>query len=124
MAFAHSLNLARKRHDLVAHLDGVAALAREYAGKFGAAEAGYWSGLWHDLGKFHPDFQRYLAECEKDPTRQHRGPKVDHKGAGALLAQRVCSPLAFLVAGHHGGLQSKSAGLLPWLAERGAELRP
>src|SRR5262245_52233427 len=57
----------------------------------------YWAGLWHDLGKFHLDFQAYLA----NPIAR-RGP--DHSSAGAILAERCFSPLAFLVAGHHGGL--------------------
>ena len=35
-------------------------MAAEFAGKFGAADFGYWAGLWHDLGKFNPTFQDYL----------------------------------------------------------------
>ena len=56
MAYAHSKNDTGKRHDLVQHLTDVAEQAREYAAKFGAGDLAYWAGLWHDLGKFNPDF--------------------------------------------------------------------
>ena len=59
MVYAHSLNSAGQPHDLIEHLKSVAERAAEYAGKFGAADFGYWAGLWHDLGKFHPAFQDY-----------------------------------------------------------------
>jgi CRISPR-associated endonuclease/helicase Cas3 len=35
----------------------VASLAAQFAEKFGAADLGYWAGLWHDLGKFHREFR-------------------------------------------------------------------
>lgn len=47
--FAHSANSQGIRHDLVARLTNVARLASEFAAKFGAADLGYWAGLWHDL---------------------------------------------------------------------------
>src|SRR5262245_24263870 len=99
MVYAHSSNNDGHPHDLVEHLTCVAKMAAEFAGKFGAADFGYWAGLWHDLGKFHPDFQAYLA----NPTAR-RGP--DHSSAGSLCAEDYFEPLAFLVAGHHGGLPS------------------
>ena len=79
MVYAHSPNNEGRSHDLVEHLTCVAKMAAEFAGKFGAADFGYWAGLWHDLGKFHPDFQAYLM----NPTAR-RGP--DHSSAGSLLA--------------------------------------
>ena len=97
-------------HDLQEHLTKVAELAKIFASKFGAGEFGYWAGIWHDLGKLHPDFQAYLA----NPTPA-RGP--DHKGAGSIVASQICEPLAFLVAGHHGGLPSR-ADLKNWLKEK------
>lgn len=39
--FAHSENGAGQKHDLVVHLESVARLASQFAGKFGAAEFGY-----------------------------------------------------------------------------------
>jgi CRISPR-associated endonuclease/helicase Cas3 len=115
MLIAHSINAQGKRHDLVEHLKSVAELAAGFASKFGAKDLGYWAGMWHDVGKIHPDFQKYLHDCEADPDRKHRGP--DHKRAGALLAAQRYDVLAFLIAGHHGGLPSRSE-LKTWLQDR------
>ncbi len=115
MAYAHSKNKAGKRHDLVEHLEAVAAEAQKHAAKFGAGDLARWAGLWHDLGKFHPDFQRYLRDCEAEPGKKRRGP--DHKRAGTLLAlKHNIAPLAFLVKGHHGGLPSMQE-LPGWVKE-------
>jgi CRISPR-associated endonuclease/helicase Cas3 len=110
MVYAHSPNNEGRPHGLVEHLTYVAKMAAEFAGKFGAADFGYWAGLWHDLGKFHPDFQAYLM----NPTAR-RGP--DHSSAGSLLAGDCFPPIAFLVAGHHGGLPSQ-IGLKERLLEK------
>lgn len=99
--FAHSENSVGIKHDLVEHLESVARLAAEFAGKFGANDLGYWAGLWHDLGKFHPDFQSYIANPDA-----RRGP--DHSSAGAVHSSTVFDWLSFLVAGHHGGLPGKT----------------
>ncbi len=107
---AHSPGDSGRPHLLLDHLRAVAASAAERAAKFGAAEIAWWCGLWHDLGKFHPDFQAYLHT----PARHH-GP--DHSSAGAVLAAEIYSPLAFPIAGHHAGLPSL-ASLKARLAER------
>ncbi|HJT77311.1 MAG TPA: CRISPR-associated endonuclease Cas3'', partial [Gemmataceae bacterium] len=98
---AHSANAAGYAHDLEQHLRDVARRAADFARKFGAADFASWAGLWHDLGKYHPDFQAYL----KDPSAT-RGP--DHSSAGAILAASHCDALSFLIAGHHAGLPSFS----------------
>ena len=110
MAFAHSENRDGVRQDLVTHLTGVARRAEALSAKFEASTLGYWTGFWHDVGKFHPDFQAYLAN-----PGAARGP--DHKGAGALLARKYLEPLVFLIAGHHGGL-ADGAELKNWLGEK------
>jgi CRISPR-associated endonuclease/helicase Cas3 len=96
---AHSANAAGRTHDLEQHLRDVARRAADFARKFGTADLASWAGLWHDLGKYHPDFQAYL----KDPSAA-RGP--DHSTAGAVLAAAQCDALSFLIAGHHAGLPS------------------
>jgi CRISPR-associated endonuclease/helicase Cas3 len=83
----------------------VARLASYLAKKFQAEPWGYVAGLLHDLGKSQPGFQNYLEECQKHPEKKIRGP--DHSSAGAVLAAaRYWEGLAFLLAGHHGGLPS------------------
>jgi len=114
MAIAHSANAQGQAHDLVKHLQCVAKLAAEFASKFGAKDLAYWAGLWHDVGKVHPDFQTYLRDCEANPEKHPRGP--DHKRAGALIASRRHELLTFLIAGHHGGLPDR-ASLKTWLQD-------
>ncbi|CAN5887889.1 CRISPR-associated helicase/endonuclease Cas3 [soil metagenome] len=80
------------------HLQEVAELAETFASAFGAGEWGRLAGLWHDLGKYLPDFQKRI-----------RGEQiqVEHAGAGARLASETLSDagtLAFAIAGHHAGL--------------------
>ena len=108
---AHSANGEGQRHGLVEHLRAVAELAREFSSSFGGGETAHYAGLWHDLGKFDPEFQRYLSS---DRTR---GP--DHKGAGTRLACQHLGPGGLLVQGHHGGLGAIQY-LKGWAAEKGA----
>lgn len=65
MVYAHSPNNEGRPHDLVEHLTCVAKMAAEFAGKFDAADFGYWAGLWHDLGKSNLTFQDYLTAQTK-----------------------------------------------------------
>ena len=96
-------------HYLEDHLSHVAEKAKEYADKFGAGELGYYAGLWHDLGKYNPEFQKYLQLCDaaskagKDAPRS----KVPHAIQGARLAWEKCRHLAPIIFGHHGGLPEK-----------------
>ena len=120
MAYAHSANRQGTRHDLCAHLRAVSELAAEFAQPLGAAETARSLGLWHDLGKFHPEFQRYLLESEAGVRGRRRGP--DHKAAGARFALgQGAGAVAMIIQGHHGGLQSPT-DLKNWLAERGSEV--
>lgn len=114
MPFAHSANEDGIRHNLVDHLRAVAERAAEFAAPLDAAEMAHWIGLWHDLGKFHPRFQRYLLESEADPSRRGHGP--DHKAAGSRVAQKHLGLACLLIQGHHGGLRSPNE-LRSWLAE-------
>jgi CRISPR-associated endonuclease/helicase Cas3 len=99
-----------KWHELKHHLHKVAIRAKELAEKFGAGELGYYSGLWHDLGKYNPEFQAYLEDChrlkQEGSQRKTRGPA--HAIYGAILAEELkLSPLSFLIAGHHAGLPNQ-----------------
>jgi CRISPR-associated endonuclease/helicase Cas3 len=71
-----------------------------------AHQWGYLTGLWHDLGKFAPAWQTYLAS-KADPHTDEVSGKVDHSTAGAQHAvknQILGHLLAYPIAGHHSGL--------------------
>lgn len=98
---------------LAAHLDQVAAQAASFADAFGAADWARLAGLWHDLGKYSVEFQRYLASAGGADAHLEERPeisaKVDHSTAGAQHAHAAVSRgygtlLAYLIAGHHAGL--------------------
>ena len=105
MAFAHSLKDAPREqwHSLELHLRDTGAGAAQFARSYGESWA-FLAGLWHDVGKYAPEFQRMIG-ADPDAHCESRG-RVDHSTAGALLATRQPAglPLAFAVAGHHAGL--------------------
>ena len=116
---AHTANSRGQRHELVRHLVDVGDRAAGFGAKFGATDLARLAGLWHDLGKFHADFQKYLYRCELEPNGKQRGP--DHKAAGSSLAMSsVGWFLAMVIAGHHGGLQDKDgvSSFAEWLTEK------
>ena len=96
-----------KWHELKAHLGDVANLTEEFADKFNAGKLGYYAGLWHDLGKYNPNFQKYLDECHSGAGSHIK--KVPHAIHGAKLAWDLykLTPLALLIYGHHAGLPQK-----------------
>ena len=96
-----------KWHELKAHLGDVANLTEEFANKFSAGKLGYYAGLWHDLGKYNPNFQKYLDECHGGSGSHIK--KVPHAIHGAKLAWDLykLTPLALLIYGHHAGLPQK-----------------
>lgn len=97
--YAHSLpdRPQAEWEPLEEHLQNVAERSREFAAAFGSGEWGYLAGLWHDLGKYRPLFQRRI-----------RGESVSapHAVIGAVHATNSghALPLAFVIAGHHAGL--------------------
>ncbi len=100
----------RKPHDLAEHLAGVASLAACFAGRFGKNWARL-AGLWHDLGKYRPRFQKYIRQAsgfEADAHIKGEAGKAPHSTAGAVLACDRFGPagrvLAYIIAGHHAGL--------------------
>ncbi|HRQ65107.1 MAG TPA: CRISPR-associated endonuclease Cas3'' [Xanthomonadaceae bacterium] len=96
------------------HLAGVSERAGRFAAPIGSGELAALAGLWHDLGKYAADFQRYLLDANGiDVERENAsiegvGRRVDHSAAGALLAMDRLGPcgkiLAQLIAAHHHGL--------------------
>jgi len=104
--WAHSRNFAGFRQPLREHLLAVAKLASNFAAPFASAGLGHFLGEVHDAGKFNREWQRYLLESEAGTRARGTGP--DHKGLGTCIAFERLAPLAFIVAGHHGGLMNRT----------------
>ncbi len=98
-----------RSHALEKHLEGVSKLAAVFAQEFSAGEWAALAGLWHDLGKYSVDFQKYIRSQSSSP---------DHSTYGARKAvekfDKLGRILAYLIAGHHAGLpdwQSETSGM-------------
>lgn len=97
-------------HSLDDHLRCVAQNAAEFAKVFGSDDWAYIAGLWHDLGKYHPEFQSYIRENSEAHIlgEVSRKGRVNHSSAGALYAiekfDKIGRIIAYLIAGHHTGL--------------------
>ena len=137
MSLPHSEPLAHSGGHLLAdHLHSVAKLARGFAqalGREGAsADWSYLAGLWHDLGKYRPGFQRYLALSNDENAHiegRVSGREKTHSVAGALWAlqsfkeshgkggELAARTLAYLIASHHAGLYDWDGGLKVRLAD-------
>lgn len=102
-----------REHLLDEHLRGVAGLAADFAANFDSSEWASIAGLWHDIGKYSTEFQRYIKTVSGyDRANAHieggAPGRVDHSTAGAIHAVRQFGVhgriLAYLIAGHHAGL--------------------
>ncbi|MBV5333773.1 CRISPR-associated endonuclease Cas3'', partial [bacterium] len=79
----------------------------------------YLAGLWHDLGKYREGFQRYVRLADNPNAHiegKVGGREKTHSAAGALWAiQQLPKPygniVAYLIAGHHAGLDDWDGGL-------------
>lgn len=100
--FAHSENKLGLKHLLSDHLRKTAEIASAFGNNDVIKKIFKIAGLLHDLGKYQPEFQRYLAEGGR------RG-SVPHAvwGAGYARIHRM-NEIAFVVDGHHKGLPNKS----------------
>ncbi len=110
--YAHSLpgEPPKRWQPLEEHLKNVAEMAAKFAKPFGGDKWAYLAGLWHDLGKYSPDFQAKLLNENGIETDYIPTGKVIHSDAGGHLAclkgwqlgaERV---LSWLIMGHHAGL--------------------
>jgi CRISPR-associated endonuclease/helicase Cas3 len=103
--FAHSGKENNKSdwQTLAEHSKNVADLAAQMASVFGCENAAYVAGLFHDLGKYNPAFQRRLEGANI---------RVDHSTAGAALLplitngmnREMAKLIGYVIAGHHAGL--------------------
>jgi CRISPR-associated endonuclease/helicase Cas3 len=99
--FAHSENDEKKKHLLAKHLNETARLAESFAGREEYKPLFKLSGLLHDLGKYQPEFQRYLENGGR------RG-SVPHAVWGASYVRKMkLDVLSFVIDGHHKGLPNR-----------------
>ncbi len=115
-------------HSLEDHLWDVANIAKQYANSFDSAEWAWLAGLWHDLGKYRPAFQKHIKKSsgynldasissEKDPNKNHAstGAMYAVKYMRQHRAKEFGRALAYTIAGHHAGLpdftRSEAKGL-------------
>lgn len=105
------------------HLLAVSERAALHGAAFGAERWAAIAGLWHDLGKVHPDFQQRIGTLD---TPGDDSKAVEHSGLGAALAvSRRALPVAFAIAGHHCGLANlKAEGRRGTLKDRIDKNRP
>lgn len=119
IAHVRQSNDGWQTHLLDEHLRAVATISDAFARCFGGNDWARLAGLWHDLGKYAPDFQHYIRDAsgyerEQAHIEEGRGAdgkprqRVDHSAAGAIHAVDRLGPsgivIANLIAAHHAGL--------------------
>lgn len=110
-AIAHTSN-SGSPHLLAKHLRQVSQRSAVFAQAFADDGWAGLAGLWHDLGKYHAQFQEALWILQND--KNARVDKPPHAAAGAFWARECLAAagrephariLEFLIACHHTGLQ-------------------
>lgn len=100
-------------HDLRDHLEAVAQRCQASALTIEGGEWAALAGLWHDLGKYQPAFQKYIRSASGMDAHIEAPGRVKHAIAGAVHAiarfeetgkRPYGKILAYLIAGHHAGL--------------------
>lgn len=109
--------LARPNQPLWQHLHHVAMSTSSMCEQFSGEQIGWLAGLWHDLGKYHPQWQEYIHYIERGIARgggaiDDAPSKPSHAAAGALYAHHrfgakpIVYVLTYLIACHHTGLKN------------------
>lgn len=108
-------------HGLDEHLNGTSQLANKFAKEFGSEDWVELAGFWHDLGKYLPEWQKYIRRKTGYDIEAHIetvGGRPNHSTAGSVLSfQRFVENmrnaeyglsigriLGYIIAGHHAGL--------------------
>lgn len=113
--FAHVRSDKRgqyETHDLADHLRKVSEESAQFASRFNASDWARLAGLWHDLGKYRPAFQRHIKKSSGYDPDAHisseNSPHTRHASTGAVHAMDKLDKMglivAYLIAGHHAGL--------------------
>jgi CRISPR-associated endonuclease/helicase Cas3 len=85
------------------HLTNVAKMAEEFMPDVLYKSQAFYTGLWHDLGKYSPRWQKRLFQV----SQGKRPPIVGHAHQGAFLAARYGLMAALCIYGHHRGLPDR-----------------
>ena len=106
-----------KIHSLFDHSTGTAEKAKKFSESFQSDEWGWLAGLWHDLGKARPAFQKHIKVASgyvpDASISSEKDPNTNHASTGAMYAIHFMSKhnkasfgraLAYMIAGHHTGL--------------------
>lgn len=102
---------------LADHLQATEELAGRFGKHLGLEKIASLSGLFHDLGKYDPDFPKVL---------RGENVRVDHSTAGARMLMDIAFPshkhvaeiAGYAICGHHAGLPDKRNATNSCLAYR------
>lgn len=100
--WAHSENNLGKKHFLSEHLKRTAEIASSFACDDKYRLIFWLTGILHDLGKYQPAFQNYLANGGKRGSVPHSS-----WGAGYARFRRIIEA-SIVIDGHHKGLPDNS----------------
>lgn len=108
-------------HYLSTHLNDTAKRAGEFASEFVNKDWAELAGYLHDLGKYHPDWQRYIRKAtgyyDEDAHIENYGSRPNHSQAGAAYIfekfnySQAAKILAYVIGCHHTGLKDWIADL-------------
>lgn len=101
-------------HYLKDHLISTAKLAAKFASEFSNSDWAELVGYLHDLGKYHPDWQKYIRRAtgfyDEDAHIEGYAGRPNHSAAGAIFIfdkfknSPMAKALAYVIGGHHSGL--------------------
>ncbi len=108
-------------HLLKNHLQETAKKASEFADEFGNNDWAELAGFLHDLGKYHPDWQKYIRKetgyFDEEAHIEGYANRPNHSQAGAasifekINNKRVAKILVYVIGCHHSGLKDWTADL-------------
>lgn len=103
-----------KPHLLSEHLTSVGKIAGEFASEFENKDWAEFAGCLHDLGKYNPDWQRYIRRetgyYDEEAHIENKSNRPNHSTAGAIIPfvkfnkSPVAKLLAYVIGGHHSGI--------------------